>query len=94
MADIAMVLVATFMRAVIRRGRVPVRIRHIAPSVVRIKRVAAMYASLESHAGQGTRRSCKSVLVSDDNQRFAEYVRAIQGFASPRLQINYLLKLT
>ena len=49
----------------------PLRIRQVTPSVVRIERVAAMYAGLlpdlglGSHAGQGTRHGPKSVLVSD-----------------------------
>ena len=49
----------------------PLRIRQVTPSVVRIECVAAMYASLGldlgvgSHAGQDTRQGPKSVQVSD-----------------------------
>ena len=49
----------------------PLRIRQVTPSVVRIECVAAMYASLGldlglgSHAGQSTRHCPKSVLISD-----------------------------
>jgi hypothetical protein len=94
MADIAMILVAAFMRAIVRRGRVPFRIGQVTPSVARIKGVAAMYASLKRHAGQDTRRGCKSVLVSDENRRLAKDVACDSNDLSRAGQTNYLPKLT
>ena len=71
MPHLAMVAVTAIRRAIVRCGRKPLRIGQVAPSVVRIERVAAMYAGLDfdlglgSHAGQGTRRGPESVLLSD-----------------------------
>ena len=48
----------------------PLRIRQVTPSVVRIESVAAMHAGLDldlglgSHAAKGTRHGPKSVLIS------------------------------
>jgi hypothetical protein len=53
-----------------------------------------MYASPKRHAGQDTRRGCKSVLVSDENRRLAKDVACDSNDLSRAGQTNYLPKLT
>jgi hypothetical protein len=82
-----MVAVTAFMRTKNRCGRLPFRIGQVTPSVVRIKRVAAMYAGLDlrlgSHIGQGTRDGPKLAhMACNSKQRLK------------RQRINYFLKLT
>jgi hypothetical protein len=98
-----MVSVTAILRTIDRRGRMPLRIRQVAPSVVRIESVAAMYAGLlldlgvGSHTGQGTRHGPKSVLISD--RRRAVDVsqntwRATQSNAVYARRVYYFPKLT
>ncbi|MCA2335871.1 hypothetical protein LIX17_00420 [Mycobacterium avium subsp. hominissuis] len=64
MPEIAMESVTALMRTKNRRGREPIRIGQVTPSVIRIERVAAMCAGpdLASHIAQGTRDTAKSAL--------------------------------
>jgi len=72
-----MVTVTAFRRTKNRCGRLPFRIGQVTPSVVRIERVAAMYAGLDlrlgSHIGQGTRHGPKSLDMACNSKqsRFA-----------------------
>src|ERR1700722_268232 len=81
----------------------PLRIRQVTPSVVRIECVAAMYAGLGldlglgSHAGQDTRHGPKSVLISDQRRAIDVSQKHMACNTKQRRlsrRINYFLKLT